>query len=159
MAAVLQLRHDSGSSGLSDLMPEQATAGMSSRSVRVRAELAALRDLRCTLAEALTREGWAGDAARRVLIASTEAMANALEHGSAPGARIDVAFTVSEGAVSVRVLDEGRPGDQASLAEAGAPPVTSTHGRGRLLMRAMADELQVRRLGGGTEVLLGFRAA
>jgi anti-sigma regulatory factor (Ser/Thr protein kinase) len=140
-------------------MTMEASAGTTSRRVRVRAELHALRDLRSSLADALTREGWGDEAACRVLVASTEAMANALEHGSSPGARIDVAFKVSRRAVSVRVLDEGRPGDGASLAETSAPPETSVHGRGRLLMRAMADELHVRRLGGGTEVLLGFRPA
>jgi anti-sigma regulatory factor (Ser/Thr protein kinase) len=145
--------------GLADPRPGQSSSATISLRARVPAELAAVGGLRSTLADALRREGWAGEAAFRVLIASTEAMVNALEHGSAPGGSVDVAFRVSARAVSVRVLDEGRPGRHASLAEPDAPPVTSRHGRGRLLMRAMADELHVRRHGRGTEVLLGFTPA
>jgi hypothetical protein len=36
------------------------------------------------------------------------------------------------------------------------PPASSTHGRGRLLMLALADDLEVCRAGRGTEVLLGL---
>jgi anti-sigma regulatory factor (Ser/Thr protein kinase) len=92
----------------------------------------------------------------RVLTASTEAMANAVEHGSAPGAGVDVAFEVSAAVARVRVLDEGRCGSEPPLGEPEAPPVTSLRGRGRLMMRALAEEMRVRRQWSGTEVLLVF---
>lgn len=120
------------------------------------ADLAAVGGVRSTLALALEREGWSGESAGRVLTASTEAIANALEHGSAPAGAVDVAFTVTERAASVRVLDHGHPGRQPWLPASGVRPVSSRHGRGRLLMRAIADDLEVRRRGRGTEVLLGF---
>ena len=65
--------------------------------------------MRSHLAEALARERWTGDAASSVLTASTEALANAVEHGSAPGARIDVAVQVTALAARVRVLDGDAP--------------------------------------------------
>lgn len=36
------------------------------------------------------------------------------------------------------------------------PPITSLRGCGRLMMRALAAEMQVRRAARGTEVLLAF---
>jgi anti-sigma regulatory factor (Ser/Thr protein kinase) len=131
---------------------------MTSLSARVPAAPAALGGVRSSLAKALTSEGWGGEPVERVLTASTEALANALQHGSAPGAGVDVAFRVSGEAASVRVLDQGRPCSRTPPNEVEAPPVTSTNGRGRLLMRGLADEVQIRRQGSGTKVVLGFRA-
>lgn len=130
---------------------------MTSAAERVPADLGALGTVRARLAAALAAERWSDDAASRVMTASTEALANALEHGSGPGARVDVAFTVTREAASVRVTDAGRSGRRAVPGdEPEAPPATSTHGRGRLLMRALADEVRIRRRGRGTEVRLGF---
>ncbi len=129
---------------------------MTSASAHVPADLAALGAVRSHLAEALACERWSADASSRVLIASTEALANALEHGSAPGAGVDVTFTVTDETAWVRVLDSGCPGREAPLDDPLAPPVTSTGGRGRLLMRALADQMRVSRHGQGTEVQLGF---
>ena len=129
---------------------------MTSATAHVPADLAALGAVRSHLAAALAGERWSPDASSRVLIASTEAMANAVEHGSAPGADVDVSFTVTDETAWVRVLDSGCPGCDAPLDAPTAPPVTSTGGRGRLLMRALADQMRVSRRGLGTEVQLGF---
>lgn len=130
---------------------------MTSATELVPADLRALGEVREHLAAALLAERWGDDDAIRVMTASTEALANALEHGSGPGARVEMAFTVSRRAASVRVTDAGRPGLPADLDdEPEAPPEASTHGRGRLLMRALADEVRIGRRGPGTEVRLGF---
>jgi anti-sigma regulatory factor (Ser/Thr protein kinase) len=129
---------------------------VTSAAARVPADLAALGQVHGALAAALASEGWAGEPASRVLTASAEAMANAVEHGSASGAGIDVAVEISGRAARVRVLDGGRPGSSTPLGEPEAPPLTSLRGRGRLMMRALAEEMQVRRAGRGTEVLLVF---
>ena len=120
------------------------------------ADLAALAGVRSALADALGCEGWTGETAVRVLTACTEAMANALAHGSGPGAGVEVAFTVSATAIRVRVLDEGRSGRRVPAGAPGPPPPSSTGGRGLPLMHALADDVQVCRHGRGTEVLLGF---
>ena len=130
---------------------------MTSATERVPAELDALAGVRDRLAAALAAERWSDDAAIRVMTASTEALANALEHGSGPGARVEMAFRVTRRAAAVRVTDAGRLGSPAELEHAPeAPSEASTHGRGRLLMRALADEARIRRRGPGTEVRLGF---
>jgi anti-sigma regulatory factor (Ser/Thr protein kinase) len=130
---------------------------MTSASERVPAELDALAGVRDRLSAALAAERWSEDAAIRVMTASTEALANALEHGSGPGVRVEMAFRVTRRAAAVRVTDAGRPGRPADLGdEPQAPSEASTNGRGRLLMRALADEVRVRRRGLGTEVRLGF---
>ena len=130
---------------------------MTSATARVPADLEALAAVRNRLAAALTAERWSDDAAIRVMTASTEALANAVEHGSGPGARVEMAFRVTCRAASVRVTDGGRPGRPAELDdEPEAPSEASTNGRGRLLMRALADEVRIRRCGLGTEVRLGF---
>ena len=130
---------------------------MTSATERVPADLDALAGVRDRLAAALAAERWSDDAAIRVMTASTEALANALEHGSGPGARVEMAFRVTRRAASVRVTDAGRPGRPADLEhEPEAPSEASTRGRGRLLMRALADEVRIRRRGPGTEVRLGF---
>ena len=82
---------------------------MTSATTRVPADLAALGKVHGALAAALASEGWIGEPASRVLTASTEALANAVEHGSAPGAGIDVDVEVSGRAARVRILDGGRP--------------------------------------------------
>ena len=130
---------------------------MTAATERVPADLDALGEVRAHLAAALAAERWSEDDASRVMTASTEALANALEHGSGPGARVEMAFRVTRRAASVRVTDAGLPGGPAGLDdEPEAPSESSTHGRGRLLMRALADEVRVRRRGLGTEVRLGF---
>jgi anti-sigma regulatory factor (Ser/Thr protein kinase) len=130
---------------------------MTSATERVPADLDALAGVRDRLAAALAAERWSEDAAIRVMTASTEALANALAHGSGPGARVEMAFRVTRRAASVRVTDAGRPGRRPGLYdEPEVPPEASTHGRGRLLMRALADEVRIRRRGVGTEVRLGF---
>jgi anti-sigma regulatory factor (Ser/Thr protein kinase) len=129
---------------------------VTSATARVPADLAALGEVHGALAAALRREGWTGEPASRVLTASTEAMAKAVEHGSAPGAGIDVAVEVTARAAHVRVLDGGRPGSSTPLGAPETPPVASLRGRGRLMMRALAEEMRVRRSGSGTEVLLVF---
>jgi anti-sigma regulatory factor (Ser/Thr protein kinase) len=54
--------------------------------------------------------GWPAEATAGALVAVTEAMANALEHGSEPGGRIEIAYSAGPGGAHVLVADEGRPG-------------------------------------------------
>jgi anti-sigma regulatory factor (Ser/Thr protein kinase) len=85
-----------------------------------------------------------------------EAVDNAVEHGSRPLAPVDFDLDVDQHSVRVAVTDRGG----SCPLEDGAPtppPTSSTHGRGRLIMAALADEVEWRRLGGGVRVRLRFR--
>jgi anti-sigma regulatory factor (Ser/Thr protein kinase) len=120
------------------------------------ADPTSLAEGRAALRAALRVEGVDGEAAERIVLATSEALANALEHGSRAGARILVELGFSPGEVEVSVLDAGRPGSAAPLARRPSPPPSSTRGRGLMIMRALADAMEVRPVGGGTRVQLGF---
>ncbi len=104
---------------------------MTSATERVPADLDALAGVRDRLAAALAAERWSDDAAIRVMTASTEALANALEHGSGPGARVEMAFRVTRRAASVRVTDAGRLGRPADLERRAGGPLRGEHARPR----------------------------
>ena len=58
--------------------------------------------------------------------------------------------------VRVRVVDGGRPGSATPAPLRAAPSPSSEHGRGILIMAALAARLEIRRAGRGTEVRLVF---
>jgi anti-sigma regulatory factor (Ser/Thr protein kinase) len=86
-----------------------------------------------------------------VLVAATEAAANAVEHAYGPG---DATFRVEalahgDGAVTVVVRDDG----------SWRPPRGHNRGRGTLLMQALMDEFEVTTGEAGTEVRMSKRLA
>ena len=118
-------------------------------------ELAAARD---ALADALTECGWSAEDTFRVLICADEAMANALVHGSGPAGVVGVRFRVDATAAAVAIGDEHGAGETIShTTELPAP--SEEHGRGLILMRALADAFRIHRHPGGTTVGLVFRTA
>ena len=52
---------------------------------------------------------WPAGGSARVLLASTEALTNAIEHGSPPGARVRVDLSITPERADVVVVDEGQP--------------------------------------------------
>jgi anti-sigma regulatory factor (Ser/Thr protein kinase) len=124
--------------------------------LQVPADLQVVGFVRCALACVLEREGWPADGAGRVLLASTEALTNAIEHGSPHDGRVDVALTVGPERAQVRVVDEGLPGVPVPVCPSDPPPSTSTRGRGLLIISRLADDFDLRPAGEGTEVSVGF---
>jgi serine/threonine-protein kinase RsbW len=126
--------------------------------LRLRAEPAAIAAGRDAVRAALRAAGWNDEAVELAVLAADEALANAVGHGSLPGAPIEVAVTVAAGGAVAEVLvtDRGRPGARAPLGVPAPPPPSSDHGRGLIIMGALADELEVRRAGRGTRVRLRF---
>lgn len=127
--------------------------------LRVPADLAVVTFVRSALAAVLAREEWPADGAARMLLASTEAVTNAIEHGSPAGGAVEVELTVSVERAEVRVLDQGRPGIACPIIPDEAPPVTSPRGRGLLIISRLADDVDVRAAGLGTRVSAGFLRA
>ena len=76
----------------------------------------------------LAREEWPADGAARMLLASTEAVTNAIEHGSPLGGAVEVELTVTAERAQVRVLDQGRPGAPCPVIPDVAPPPTTRAG-------------------------------
>jgi anti-sigma regulatory factor (Ser/Thr protein kinase) len=115
--------------------------------------------VRSALAAVLAREEWPADGAARMLLASTEAVTNAIEHGSPLGGAVEVELTVTPERAEVRVLDQGRPGIPCPVIPDAAPPPTDTRGRGLLIISRLADDVELRPAGLGTEISAGFLRA
>lgn len=124
--------------------------------LQVPADLQVVAFVRCALACVLEREGWPADGAGRVLLASTEALTNAIEHGSPHHGHVDVSLTVGTERAQVRVVDEGRPGVPVPVCPSAPPPATATRGRGLLIISRLADDFDLRPAGHGTQVSVGF---
>lgn len=124
--------------------------------LRVPADLQAVAFVRCAIACVLDREEWPAESAGRVLLASNEALTNAIEHGSPAGGRIEVGLSVTPERADIRIVDEGVPGAPRPRLPAAPPPVTAERGRGLLIMSRIADDFDVAPAGGGTEVRVGF---
>ena len=129
------------------------------RSLRVPAELGSLRRVRAALEDGLSAEGWGGEAAWRVHVGLSEALTNAIEHGSRPGANVAVGIAIDPERAVLRVADRGRPGRRAPTSRPMPPPTTSERGRGLLLMGSLAERCVARRSRGGTLVEMEFARA
>ena len=136
------------------------TSGVHS-SLRVPADLAVVSFVRSALACMLTRGEWPAGGSARVLLASTEALTNAIEHGSPPGR--DGAGGPRRSPPSAptcwwwtRAVRTGR----CHGCPTHPPPPTATRGRGLIIISRLADDFDLRAHGDGTEVSVGFvRAA
>ncbi len=124
--------------------------------VRVAAQLASITEVRGVLSGVFGNSGWPDDLMPLVVLAVSEALANAIEHGSAPDAAVEVAVTVRSTWAVVRVVDEGRVGAAVPLVTPLRPPPTQTRGRGLLLMLDFAERVEVGVAGSGTSILLRF---
>jgi anti-sigma regulatory factor (Ser/Thr protein kinase) len=118
-------------------------------SLRLPAEPPVLSSLRRTLRQWLEEHGGGEMAVYDVLVAVTEAAANAVEHAYGPvDATFDVeAEAVGDGEVSVVVRDQGR----------WRPPRGHNRGRGTLLMQELMDHFEVTTSEEGTEVRMRRR--
>jgi anti-sigma regulatory factor (Ser/Thr protein kinase) len=137
------------------VLSDSMTRGVHS-SLRVPADLTIVAFVRSALACLLTREGWPGDVSGKVLLAATEALTNAIEHGSPLGGTIEVEIAVTRDRTRLRVTDEGRPGSPTPRLPALPPPPTSLRGRGLLIISRLADDVELRPDGSGTAVSVGF---
>ncbi len=115
--------------------------------------------VRSAVAELLAENGWPADDSADIVLATSEAVTNAIEHGSEPGGDLWIAARMEDGALDLRIRDEGRPDRSRPLPpmEGPPPPDAATRGRGLIIMRSLAETLDVIPVsGGGTEVRLVF---
>jgi anti-sigma regulatory factor (Ser/Thr protein kinase) len=132
--------------------------GMSVR-LRFPADLGSLADGRDAVRRALRRQRCDGEGAELVVLAVCEALTNAIEHGSVPGEPIEIEIAAAADHAEIRVTDRGRPGAACPLGVPAPPPPGAERGRGLIIMSALADALEIRRAGRGTELRLRFAAA
>jgi len=107
----------------------------------VLAELSRVAPMRSALTTWLVSEGVAGDDLHAAVLACSEAVSNAIEHGykSDGTGVVDVVVTVTPEKLRLRVRDKGR----------WRPPLTAgERGRGVSLMKAVMDDVKIDRSGG-----------
>ena len=75
--------------------------------LRLAADLASVAVVRDSLARVLRCQGWGEELHPLVLLAVSEAVANAIEHGSTSEATVDVLLSVDRDGAVVRVTDGG----------------------------------------------------
>ncbi len=125
---------------------------------RVPANLRSLTFIRCALALVLDREPWSPEDSGRLLLAASEAVSNAIEHGSPEhDGHIEIHVVVRKDGATLVVTDEGAGVDDPEVDPTSVPPSpTSPRGRGFPIMQSLADEVTVEQVGGGTQVTMQF---
>lgn len=125
--------------------------------VRVKADLTSLAEVRAALDATLDDSEWPQDDSSRLMLAAGEAVCNAIEHGSVETGQVEVEIDSDDTGLTLVVTDEGRPGAEPHLdLAAGAPPSHSIRGRGLMIMRELADEIAIEPHGEGTRVRMRF---
>jgi anti-sigma regulatory factor (Ser/Thr protein kinase) len=127
--------------------------------VLIPADIASIAVVRAAICAALRDNGWGEDASNRVVLAASEAVANAVEHGSQEGELVEIVYQVGDEDTQVRVLDSGGTSPWTPPAEPPTPPSTATRGRGLAIIRALAQKVEFRPAGHGTELRLDFSRA
>ncbi|MDF5754436.1 ATP-binding protein [Spongiactinospora sp. TRM90649] len=93
--------------------------------------------VRRVLGDALRSLGVAENCVADILLAASEACANAVRHGG-PANRYQVLAAIGEGRCDVRIIDRGL--GLPALPE-NYPPADMENGRGILIMQAVVDEI------------------
>ena len=117
----------------------------------VRDDHSATARIRGAVDRLAAEHGLSAEATFDLKLAASEAVANALRHGSGNGRAVDVTLRPLDGAIEVEVTDAGtfaRPGG-----------IDPERGRGIPLMVALADEVEFASTGDGTRVRLRKRIA
>ncbi|MGE0669145.1 MAG: ATP-binding protein [Sphingomonadales bacterium] len=125
-------------------------------SVRVPAELEAVRLLGQELRKACEQAGMSEAAAFEIELAMVEAANNIVIHGYAgrEGAEIGMDVRVEHGAMEVALTDTGSPIPAEAIAQTGAVGDDSEHGRGIAIILAFVDSMDYRSSDGFNRLLL-----
>lgn len=125
------------------------------QTITVPAHAAYYRELREFVRCGAERAGLGQDCTFDLLIAVSEAAANAIEHGSPLGSgnRVELSWQFSRGRFEVVIRDQGR------FQEWRPPELDGLGGRGIFLMQALVDEMTFHTTSEGTVVQLVVHAA
>lgn len=124
--------------------------------VLVPATLRSISVVRTAIRQALARNGWDEESIEHVVLAVSEAAANAIEHGSRPNELIEVVYQIDPERASIRILDEGRDRLWTPPTDHTLPAHHSDRGRGLYLIDHFADRFEIITDGPGTELRLVF---
>ncbi len=124
--------------------------------ILVPATLPSISVVRTAIRHALDRCGWDDEAAGQVVLAVSEAAANAIEHGSRPGELVEVVYQIDSEHASIRILDEGHGPVWTPPGVHRLPAHHSDRGRGLYLIEHLTDRFRIITDGPGTEIILDF---
>jgi len=147
-----------GLASLCDEFLDEMTSDAIESAFRVPATLRSLTFVRCALALVLDREPWSPEDSGRLLLAASEAVSNAIEHGSpVDGGQIEVQVIVQRDGATLIVTDEGSGANPPALDPLSEPPSDSSpRGRGFPIMQSLADDVHVSHVGAGTRIAMRF---
>lgn len=126
-------------------------------SLKLSSTYKSVADIERLIDKVCTNVGVNEDAYGNVLIAVTEAVNNAIQHGNKENERLSINVSVSDNPEKVRfsVKDEGLGFDFENLPDPTAPEnILKENGRGIFLMQNLADSVEFK--GKGNEVSLFF---
>lgn len=128
--------------------------------VTLPAEYRSLTFARTVVERALVSLGWDDDASARIVLASAEAVCNAIEHGSESGADVELELWAEDATAWVQVTDHGRGDSTVPMVLPSSPPdAQASRGRGLVIMSRLSEDLDIHdNAEGGTTVLLRFSA-
>ncbi len=104
-----------------------------------------------------TKLGFDEEDVNRISMAVREATVNAVLHGNAydPDKKVTVGFENTGGRLVITVADEGQGLDPDKIPDPLAPEnLLKQSGRGIFLIRAFMDEVRIRNLEPGTEIIM-----
>lgn len=114
--------------------------------------------MRFTVVALLIREGWCSEATARVMLATSEALSNAIDHGSTADGEIEVVLSADGDGAELVVRDQGRPDADLPALPVAPPPPDSPDGRGLLIIQRLAERVRLRPCGTGSELVADFPA-
>ena len=127
------------------------------REIVLRGEPASTNEGRSFVASFLDQCGVPDDEAFDVLLAVTEAIGNAVRHGSPQrDGRISIRCQLKQSDIHLEVSDDGY-GFQYSPEMAELPDPTSSSGRGFFLMNELMDDLEIDSSRNGTTIYMRHR--
>lgn len=96
----------------------------------------------------------------KILIAITEAVINAIQHGNKwdPNKRVFLNISAQKHKINVEVADEGEGFNPLIIQDPRAPEnIKKEHGRGIFIIRFFADSVQIKTGKTGTKVKMSFK--
>ena len=120
----------------------------------------AVRSVRRAVSLLCEQWGFGEEDRHAVVLALSEAMSNALEHGSGPTRSIEVGCALGVDGIRIVVEDFGAPsgeGLKKAIESTVAPSDDSVRGRGLYLIRTLMDEVDVKRKPGGGVAVSMFK--